>query len=254
MERRAGHGGHAPPRGYGPEGHATVGGLSLATNGLRFRPSETRFESGQPSDWAFEVVSDGGEVVTGFDEAHGQRGHLIVVRRDLTGFQHLHPTLDPDGTWRAEGLTLSDPGVYRTFLDVVVGGQPTTLGFDLFAPGPMDPAPRPDAARRSAVDRYEVELLTTDLATDMTELTFELRRGDDPVSQLEPYLGALGHLVALREGDLAYLHVHPEETSPDSGRIRFGAQFPTPGRYRLFLQSRPDGELVTTHHDVRIED
>lgn len=91
MERHAGHGNHDSPRGYRPEGHATVGGLSLATNGLRFLPSETRFESGQPSDWEFEIVSDSGEIVTEFDEAHGQQGHLIIIRRDLTGFQHLHP-------------------------------------------------------------------------------------------------------------------------------------------------------------------
>lgn len=74
----------------------------------------------------------------------------------------------------------------------------------------------------------------------------------EPVSNLDPYLGALGHLVALQEGDLAYLHVHPEETSLDSGRVEFGARFPTPGRYRLFLQSKPDGTLITTQHDIRI--
>ena len=254
MERHSGHGSSGPPRGYGPEGRATVGGLSVEANGLRLLPSETRFDPGQPFDWEFRVVTAGGGVVTAFDEAHGQRGHLIVVRRDLTGFQHLHPTLDEDGTWRAEGFTLPDSGVYRAFIDVVVEGRPTTLGFDLFAPGSMDPAPRPDASRRSTAGGYDVELLPDDLvAGGSAGLTFEIRRDDALVSRLEPYLGALGHLVALREGDLAYLHVHPEATSPDSGRIEFGVQFPTPGRYRLFLQSRPDGTLVTTHHDVRIE-
>lgn len=109
-------------------------------------------------------------------------------------------------------------------------------------------------SQQTAAGEYEIELLTSDLATGSTELMFEIRHDDGPVSQLEPYLGALGHLVALREGDVAYLHVHPEGTSPDSGRIRFGARFPTPGRYRLFLQSRPNGELITTQHDVRIED
>lgn len=64
-------------------------------------------------------------------------------------------------------------------------------------------------SQRTTAGEYEIELLATDLATGFTELTFEIRRDDGPVSQLEPYLGALGHLVALREGDVAYLHVHP---------------------------------------------
>jgi len=57
---------------------------------------------------------------------------------------------------------------------------------------------------------------------------------------VEPYLGASGHLVALREGDLAFLHVHPE-----ADRLAFDAQFPSPGRYRLFLQIKTGGVVRT---------
>lgn len=254
MENHSDHGSHGPPEGYGPSGRATLGGLSVDGNGLRLVPTDTRFTPDNPSDWSFQVVTSNGDVVTKFDEAHGQRSHLIVVRRDLTRFQHLHPTLDADGTWRVEDFTLPDPGVYRTFVDLVVDSQPTTLGFDLFASGEMEVASRPDTSRRATADGYVVDLQTDEiLADESVELAFEIRRDGEPVSRLDPYLGALGHLVALREGDLAYLHVHPEETSPDSGRVEFGAQFPTPGRYRLFLQSKPDGTLITTQHDIRIE-
>jgi hypothetical protein len=118
----------------------------------------------------------------------------------------------------------------------------------------MEVAPRPDTSPRTTSDGYVVDLQTDEvLAGESVALAFEIRRDGEPVSRLDPYLGALGHLVALREGDLAYLHVHPEVTSPDSGRVEFGAQFPTPGRYRLFLQSKPDGTLITSQHDIRIE-
>lgn len=249
-----GDGPHGVPRGYGPGGHATPGGLALAADGLRFDPAETRFEPGAPTDWTFRIVDDDGRVVTDFEAAHGQRGHLIVVRRDLTRFQHRHPEVAADGTWRVEGLALPDPGAYRAFVDVVVDGRPTTLGFDLFASGPGDVAARPDASRRATADGYEVELLADEVtAGQPTRLAFAVRRDSDPVADLAPYLGARGHLVALREGDLAYLHVHPEESAPDDGRVAFGARFPTPGRYRLFLQARPDGTLVTTRFDVRVD-
>lgn len=254
MANHSEHGSHSPPEGYNPSGHATLGGLSVDADGLRFVPTDTRLTPGDPLDWSFQVVTSNGNIVTEFDEAHGQRGHLIVVRRDLTRFQHLHPTLDADGTWRVEAFTLPDPGVYRAFIDLVVDGRPTTLGFDLFVSGEMEVAPRSDTSRRATADGYVVDLQTNEiLAGEPVELAFEIRRDGEPVSRLDPYLGALGHLVTLREGDLAYLHVHPKETSPDSGRVEFGAQFPTPGRYRLFLQSKPDGKLITTHHDIRIE-
>jgi hypothetical protein len=231
-----------------------LGGLSVDADGLRFEPTKTRFTPGDLADWRFRIVTSENEVVTEFDEAHGQRGHLIVVRRDLTRFQHLHPTLNADGTWDVAAFSLPDPGVYRAFIDLVVDGRPMTLGFDLFASGMMEVAPRPDTSQLDSAEGYDVELLTDKvLAGKSVELAFELSRDGEAVSRLDPYLGALGHLVALREGDLAYLHVHPEETRPDSGRVEFGAQFPTPGRYRLFLQSKPNGTLITTHHDIRIE-
>ncbi|WP_232702521.1 FixH family protein [Halobacterium wangiae] len=258
MEDHSNHGdgpnGNGTTRGYAPHGHAAPGGLSLATSGLRFDPAETRFEAGAATDWTFRVVDDDGGVLTEFEAAHGQRSHLVVVRRDLTRFQHRHPELAADGTWHVGNLVLPDPGVYRAFVDVVVDGTPTTLGFDLFASGPGDVEARPDSSRRAAADGYEVELRSDEVvAGDRSRLSFDVRRDGDPVPELGEYLGALGHLVALREGDLAYLHVHPVETAPDSGRIEFAARFPTPGRYRLFLQARPEGNLVTTRFDVRVD-
>ncbi|SFS09875.1 hypothetical protein SAMN05216559_3605 [Halomicrobium zhouii] len=242
------------PQGYGPAGHAVPGGLALAANGLRFVPAETRFEPTVETDWEFQIANDD-TIVTSFDRAHGESSHLIVVRRDLSRFQHRHPSLSNDGTWNVQDLELPDPGVYRAFVDVVVDGHPTTLGYDLFAPGEFDVAPRPTSSRMAHADGYDVRLLVDDVSVDdSVQLEFEFRRDAELVSHLGEYLGARGHLVALREGDLGYLHVHPMETDLEEGRVSFGARFPTPGRYRLFLQARPDDHLVTTHFDVQVNE
>jgi hypothetical protein len=80
-----------------------------------------------------------------------------------------------------------------------------------------------------------------------------------PVTDLQPYLAACGHLVALREGDLAYLHVHPEE-APGDGRtpagpeIVFTAQVPSAGTYRLFLDFRHGGRVHTAAFTVATGD
>ena len=75
-------------------------------------------------------------------------------------------------------------------------------------------------------------------------------RDGEPVTALEPYLGAFGHLVALRDGDLAYLHVHPHGDAPEAGEtsgpeIVFEATAPTEGRYLLFLDFQVDGQVHT---------
>jgi hypothetical protein len=60
----------------------------------------------------------------------------------------------------------------------------------------------------------------------------------------EPYLGAAGHLVALRDGDLAYLHVHPLDEVP-AGPVRFAVDVPSAGTYALFFDFQVDGEVHT---------
>jgi hypothetical protein len=81
-------------------------------------------------------------------------------------------------------------------------------------------------------------------------LTATVTKDGEPVTTLEPYLGAYGHLVALRDGDLAYLHVHPEGDEPQPGStsgpdVEFMTEAPTPGRYLLYLDFKVDGEVRT---------
>jgi hypothetical protein len=237
-----------------PGDHASIGGLSLHSEGFQLVPSETRFQHGETVDWSFQVVTEDGRAVTEFDEAHGEVLHLIVVRRDMTYFQHLHPDVKSDGTCSVGDFSLPEPGVYRAFVDVVIKGHSMTLGFDLFAPGTATVEERPDTSRQATCEGYVIDLLTDNVtASGATRLLFDVHRDDGSVADLEPYLGALGHLVALREGDLAYLHVHPKETTSQPGRVEFDATFPTLGRYRLFLQAKPEGNLISTSFDVRIE-
>ncbi|BAS18531.1 conserved hypothetical protein (plasmid) [Arthrobacter sp. Hiyo8] len=81
-----------------------------------------------------------------------------------------------------------------------------------------------------------------------SELTLSVSKNGAPVTTLQPYLGAFGHLVALRDGDLAYLHVHPEGAEPQNGQVsgptvRFAAEAPTSGRYMLYFDFQVDGAV-----------
>jgi hypothetical protein len=171
--------------------------------------------------------------------------HMIVVRRDFMGFQHLHPTMAPDGTW-ATALRLDAAGTYRVFADFVIDGEKHTLGTDLFVGGLADPEPLPAPTHLAdAGDGYTVELEGDPTAGIESELDFTIRHDGDVITDLPEYLGARGHLVALRDGDLAYLHVHADEE-----RLAFEADFPSPGAYRLFLQFQHGGEVRTAAFTV----
>jgi hypothetical protein len=181
--------------------------------------------------------------VRGFDLEHTKRMHLIVVRRDLTGFQHLHPAMRPDGTWTTP-LRLDAAASYRVFADFSHDGTPTTLADDLRVDGPADLRPLAPPATVAQSDLgATVRLDARPRAGEEAELGFTVSWRGAPV-RLQPYLGADGHLIALRDGDLAFLHVHPTgDGRPD--QVHLEATFPTPGRYALFLQFREAGRVHT---------
>jgi hypothetical protein len=210
-----------------------VRGLAVADDGLTLEASHAG------GKLTFRIADRRGRTVRDFDVEHTKRMHVIVVRRDLTGFQHLHPEQAADGSWSVP-LTLADAGSYRVFADFSAGGEPHTLATDLTQDGEFEAVPLPAPAQTTTTDGLEVRLQRDE------DLRFTVTRGGRPV-QVDDYLGAKGHLVALREGDLAFLHVHPDERS-----LRFEATFPSAGRYRLFLQFRTEGRVHTAAFTLEV--
>jgi hypothetical protein len=151
-----------------------------------------------------------------------------------------------DGTWSTP-LVLADAGSYRVFADFKRDGSNHTLASDLAVDGNADwrPLPPPEATG-TTTDGYEVRLAGgAARAGRETDLRFTVLRNGSRV-EVEPYLGAGGHLVALRSGDLAYLHVHPLEGGhAGAEQVAFETEFPTAGRYRLFLQFKHAGRVHT---------
>ena len=230
--------------------HGTPGGLSISEAGLTLAIGSKTFEASRNETFEFRILDPAGRGVRDFDEQHGERMHLIVVRRDLFQYQHLHPSLGADGTW-ATALALPDPGVYRAFADFSAGGEALTLGADLWVPGNLEFAQLPAPTGVAHAEDYQVALETGALAAGAERsLAFRIALRGQEIEQLEPYLGALGHLVALREGDLAFLHVHP--TGGAGAQLAFHAVFPSIGRYRMFLQFAHMGRVRTAAFTVDI--
>jgi hypothetical protein len=105
------------------------------------------------------------------------------------------------------------------------------------------------------VDGYRVRLNGELLPGQPSTVTVTVTKDGREVNDLQPYLGAYGHLVALRDGDLAYLHVHPDGV-PGDGRtaagpaVTFHAEVPSRGTYRLFLDFRHEDTVRTAEFTV----
>jgi hypothetical protein len=231
----------APKKNHAEEGGAhaaakdAVRGLGVAEDGLRVVVDDPELRRGETERLRFRIVDRRDRTVRDFDVEHEKRMHLILARRDATGFQHLHPTQDADGAWSTD-VKIDSAGSYRLFADFARRGENTTLASDLRVDGAADLQPLPAPQPTAKSDRgYDVAL-----ERHGSELRFAISRDGEAI-ETEPYLGAGGHLVALREGDLAFLHVHPSE----DGGVTFETEFPTPGRYRLFLQFKHEGQVHT---------
>ncbi|MER5424272.1 hypothetical protein [Streptosporangium roseum] len=254
-----GHGAHAGPATPAPATSTTPptpGGLQVSQNGYTLTPETTTVKPGEATDFRFTVTGPDGRPVTGYQVQHDKKLHFIVVSRDLGSFQHLHPEEAGGGVWSVK-LTLPAAGAYRAFADFAPeGGTGLTLGADLHAEGDYTPKALPAAGRTSTVDGYTVTL-DGDLSPGASsKLTLKVSKDGKPVTDLQPYLGAYGHLVALRAGDLAYLHVHPDG-EPGDGRtapgpeITFYAEVPSRGDYRLFLDFQHEGTVRTADFTAR---
>lgn len=226
------HGGHGAMPGADALGRlATVGDHTLVVQGH------------DASTLRFHIERQGAPVAR-FDEVHEERLHLLVIRDDLSGYQHLHPVMEEDGTWVAD-VDLARPGRWRIVVDATPtdGDGPLVLGADLLVEGEAvaEALPPPD-------DEVEAD----GLVVTRDDLDFTVREADgSEVRGMGLYLGQPGHLVAFRQGDLAYVHVHPDSDRP--GELRFTGPLPGPGTYRMFLQFVHDGRVVTVPFTVAIE-
>jgi hypothetical protein len=182
----------------------------------------------------FHLQLKDGTRVTSFQKVHGALLHVIVIRPDLSGFQHIHPTVQPDGTWQ---VTLDQPGAWHLVFDSTPNSEPNPIVVSANADDEV-------AVTKVALPKPDDDVSVDGLRIVRSALTFAVTNADGSAADgLEPYLGQAAHLVAIRQGDLAYVHLHPMNDM--KGMFMFGATFPQAGTYRLFLQFGHHGTLLT---------
>ncbi|MFH8475891.1 hypothetical protein [Streptomyces sp. NPDC018000] len=234
-------------------------GLSDAKDGYELMSSAGELPAGRATGYTFQVMGPDGKPVTGFAVDQAKRMHFYAIRSDLTGFQHLHPTMAGDGTWTAD-LSALEPGSWRMYAsfapDSGTGkGKDFVLSRTATVPGDAKPTPLPAATTNAEVDGYTVTVKGELTAGTAHPMTVSISKDGKPVTDLQPYLDTYAHLTAFHEGDQALAHLHPETAvNGDHGGpdLSFHAMLPKPGNWRMFLQFRTGGKLHTAAVTLRV--
>jgi hypothetical protein len=201
-------------------------------------------------------------VVSRFDEMHERLLHLFVVSHDLEFFEHLHPEPAKGGSFEV-AITFPRPGAYRLVADLLpTGAMPQTLQHTIITAGPATRAAPPAPTIASEVlevreGGVRARLVPNNMRVgDDSHVVLELADAatGEPVTDVERYLGAWGHML-LASSDLAdIVHSHPliEETADGGPTITFQTMFARAGWYRVWAQVQRRGRLLTFGFTVRV--
>jgi hypothetical protein len=233
----------------------------------------------QPVNLTYTIKNDRGEVLKDFETVHESKMHFIVVREDLLHFQHLHPKFNQNsGEWTID-ITFPTDGSYRVFPDFTPAKSadnpmllPVTVNSRVEV-GDIRKykaqAAIPDTQQKKTFGDYQVtHTLPTNLRKQQ-EVTYSLtiEKNGQPVTDLQQYLGAMGHSVILKEGTLDFIHTHAGEATPQGiehgarmhttsstgPNIDFTTTFLDSGVYKIFTQFKHDGEVQTVDYTVKVD-
>jgi len=201
---------------------------------------------------------DSGKPVRDFEIMHEKLYHLFVVSQDLGFFQHIHPEAQPDGSFTVP-LQFPHPGMYRILSDFYPkGATPQLIANTVIIPGTGFPLavanPVPDVAPKKS-ENLDVELVTEPakpIAGFKTLMFFRLKPNDG----IEPYIGAMGHMLAASADLIDMVHGHPiyvtEPPTGDYKQLQFNMIFPREGMYRIWVQFQRKGVVNTVAFNVPV--
>jgi hypothetical protein len=229
----------------------------------------TKFAVGEPARLSFTIDQPSGKPLTSYRTGSGPHTgvHLIIVRSDLGAIVHTHPPIGADGRI-SEDVTLPTPGRYRVVVDAYPKLSGALRNFQLFrwitVPGKATPRPLPPFRPTVTVAGYRFVLNHPPAlhAIRPAFLRVTVTRPDGSPARFTPWFGALAHAIFFRSGSLDYFHTHvcaagmtgctsilgPTRVTGSAtrpGQLRVGVLLPVPGTWRLFLQCKVDGRVLT---------
>jgi hypothetical protein len=230
----------------------------------------------RPTTVSFTVRNPDGTPLTRYRRGPGPHTgvHLIIVRNDLAAIIHRHPPVAANGRI-TERVTFPEPGPYRVVIDVYPQLAGPLRNFQLFrtihVAGVYHPQPLPPYQSTVEVDGYHVTIRKHPAlrAIQAAFLVVTVKGPDGKPARFTPWYGALAHAIFFERGTLAYFHTHVcapgasgctsllggtsvTGTSSTPGQLHVGVLVPLPGLWRLFLQSKVNGHIITAPFTLKV--
>ncbi len=240
-----------------------------------FQPSAA-VAPGRPTTVSFTVTMPDGKPLTSYRTGGGPHTgvHLIIVRDDLAYIIHQHPPIGSDGLLR-QTVTFPAPGPYRVLVDAYPNLPGVQPNFQLFrsiqVAGRYRPQSLPPFRAAQTVEGYHIQMLGSP-SLHAIQAQFVNVRVLDPGGRdatFVPWFGALAHAIFFHQGSLDYFHTHVcgvaapncatalgaaritgHATAP--GRLTLGVLLPVPGTWRLFLQMKLGGQIITAPYTLKV--
>lgn len=231
--------------------------VKVVSNAKNIQPS-------QETKLVYTIENERGELLKNFEVTHEKLMHFIVVRKDLQYFQHLHPDFNKETGEFSVAITFPTDGPYRLFSDFAprrdgtIEPLPVTLNYDVEV-GRMDNykpvALVADTQSSKLAGTYLVDVaVNKPVAGANSAYTLTVKRNGQSVTNLEKYLGALGHSVLLKEDTLNYIHTHAMEGMGSGPAIMFHTTFPEPGLYKTFTQFQHEGKVQLVEYALSVSE
>ncbi len=232
----------------------------------------------QPTMIKYRIVNDLGETIKDYDVVHEKIMHFIAVRKDLQYFQHLHPEFNKATGEFSANVTFPADGPYRIYPDFTPDTDnpmqlPVTVSADVEVGNAANYKPTvvtADVNKSKTQEDYQINYSLPNRVTSQSEVTYTLTINKDgqPVTNLEQYLGALGHSVIIKEGTLDFIHTHAGDAADAGGSmghgsmgtqpgtsgpdINFTTTYPEAGVYKMFSQFQHEGKVITTDFVTKV--
>lgn len=213
--------------------------------------------SGRAEPLTISIHDERHQPLERFRISHEKLMHLIIVKKDLSFFDHLHPDFKGSGKFTTN-VQFPSAGEYKLIAEFLPEGGVSTVETQWVCVN-GEPVPEAELLPDNSLTRIENGLEIT-LSIDTlrsqahAQLTFTFRDSTTkkPVIDLQPYLGAVGHVVVMSANASEYLHNHPLDEKVTGPVAIFGTSFPSSGIYKLWGQFKRNNKLVTVSFTIEV--
>jgi hypothetical protein len=245
QEQHAAHGAAAP---------ISATSMDIKTT---WKLSADKPQSNEKTQISIQVDNSKGTPIEKFDINHEKQLHLILVSKDLSYFDHIHPEYKDKGLFEIS-TTFPKNGEYKLIADFVPTGAQQKTESHWIQVGNEKPATQtiiPDTSLTKTIDNKEITLQFDKLQAGkeiQMNFSFKHSKTKAPIMNLQPYLGALGHVVIISSDVEQYIHNHPLEEKATGPDAKFATSFPKSGVYKIWGQFQQNGQVFIVPFVVQV--